>query len=60
MRHVDKRLLQGFLAMEYPRYRKISEDYDALQAKRAAEGSETDGANELGAQGGDAPSRASS
>ena len=59
-RQVDKRLIQDFLATEYPRYHKISEDYDALQAKRAAEGSETDGANELGAQGGDAPSRASS
>ena len=58
-RQVDKRLIEGLLAQEYPRYRKISEDYDALLAERAAEGSVTDGEHEQGAQGGDAPSRAS-
>ena len=52
---VDKRLIEGFLATDYPLYRKISEDYDAL----LAEGSVTDGEHEQGAQGGDAPSRAS-
>ena len=58
-RQVDKRLIEGFLATEYPLYRKISEDYDALLVERAAEGSVTDGEHEQGAQGGDAPSRAS-
>ena len=59
-RQVDKRLIEGLLAQEYPRYRKISEDYEALQAQRAAERSETDEVTEEGAQGGDAPSGASS